>query len=221
MKKAFTLLELIFVIIVIGILAVSILPRISDDSLERAALQVQSHIRYTQHLAIIDDKIEPNDSNWVKKRWQIIFGKQNNSDDEWAYTIFSDTYGTSSGKPNKSEIAINPVNHNQRMTGGYNSAQELNVSSPTFIGMKTMNLGKTYGITDIDFTCTQRIAFDYLGRPIKSDLSDNSQSYDTNDLITSNCNIVLKNSDDNITLVIYKQTGYSCILDKTTGKCRN
>jgi len=209
MKKAFTLIELIFVIVVIGILAATIIPRTTDNLLQQAALQVQSHIRYTQHLAMMDDKFDSNDNHWFQKRWQIIFAKQANSDQEWAYTIFADTVGVSSGKPNKDEIAINPLNYNQRLTGGYNSAQELNISSSTFVGMKNMNLGKQYGVTDIEFSCNQRIVFDYLGRPIKSDLSNNTQAYEENDLFSNNCNIVLKNASESVTIGIDKRTGYT------------
>ena len=208
MKKAFTLIELIFVIVVIGILAAVIIPKTQEDSLQQAALQVQSHIQYTQHLALLDDKYNSQDSNWFKKRWQIIFSKQGNSDDKWAYTIFSDILGDSTGKPNKDEIAINPINHNQRMTGGYNSAAELDIRDDSFVGMDIMNLGKTYGITDIEFTCNQRVAFDYLGKPIKSDLSDNNSSYDGNDLFTEDCNITLKNGTEEATIVVKPYTGY-------------
>ena len=60
-KKAFTLLEIVFVIVVIGILATVILQRRQDNSLREAALQLISDIRYTQHLALTDDKYNPKD----------------------------------------------------------------------------------------------------------------------------------------------------------------
>jgi len=208
MKKAFTLLELIFVIVVIGIIAAAIIPRMKNNSLQQAAIQIESHIRYTQHLAMVDDKYDDSDSNWFKKRWQIIFAKQANTDQQWAYTIFSDIVGGNSGKPNKTEIAINPMNHNQRMTGGYNSAQELNVSSSNFVGMQSMNIGKKYGVADMNFSCSQRLVFDYLGRPMKSDLSGNSKPYKENDLITDTCKITLKNESESVVIEINKQTGF-------------
>ena len=55
-KKAFTMLELVFVIVVSGILAATFIPRFDRDNLQEAADQVISHIRYTQHLAMVDDK---------------------------------------------------------------------------------------------------------------------------------------------------------------------
>jgi prepilin-type N-terminal cleavage/methylation domain-containing protein len=83
MKKAFSMIELIIVIVVIGILAVVMIPRIGSNRVYEAATQLASHIRYTQHLAMVDDKFESTDSNWSKKLWQIRF---NNG----SYSIVSD-----------------------------------------------------------------------------------------------------------------------------------
>ncbi len=83
MKKAFTLLELVFVLVVIGILAAVILPRTSADSAVEAALELQSSIRYTQHLAMQDDKFDATDNTWFRNRWQIVFNGN-------TYSIVSD-----------------------------------------------------------------------------------------------------------------------------------
>jgi len=72
MKRfAFTMLELIFVIIVIGILAVLAMPSFNTNPLQLAAEQVATHIRYTQHLAMVDDVYDPTDNNWHSNRWTI------------------------------------------------------------------------------------------------------------------------------------------------------
>lgn len=73
MKKAFTLLELVFVIVVIGILAAVIIPNTRTNPVREAAIQLVSHIRYTQHLAMVDDKFDATNNNWYKNRWQIVF----------------------------------------------------------------------------------------------------------------------------------------------------
>ena len=64
MKKAFTMLELVFVIVIIGILAVVAMPSFQRDTLQEAGNQIISHIRYTQHLAMMDDKFNPADATW-------------------------------------------------------------------------------------------------------------------------------------------------------------
>ena len=223
MKKAFTLLELIFVIVLIGILAAFILPRIKRNPLNEAAIQVQSHIRYVQHLAMIDDKYDSNDDKWYKGRWQIVFGNTNvYADSKPAYTIFSDSLSsisnTYSGDPKESEIAINPQNHNQIMTGGYNNTAALDYNSNGFKGMKELNLGKKFGVTHIYFTggCNSglRISFDYLGRPFLGDQSTMTAPYSapTNRLIDSMCKVVLSNGESNVTIEIEKETGFSKII---------
>lgn len=99
MKKAFTMLELVMVIVVIGILAAVMLPRLENKSLYQAAFRLQSDIRYTQHLAMMDDKLDAADLNWYKNRWQIQF-------DGNKYSIVSD---------NNATYAQDPLNSSQEL----------------------------------------------------------------------------------------------------------
>ena len=55
LKRAFTMLELVFVIVVVGILAASIIPQLERDNLGEAAHQVARHIRLAQHHALVYD----------------------------------------------------------------------------------------------------------------------------------------------------------------------
>ena len=87
MRKAFTLLELVFVLVVIGILAAVIIPSTRTNPVREAAIQLVSHIRYTQHLAMVDDKFDIANATWYKDRWLISFvGNQ--------YSIVSDINAT-------------------------------------------------------------------------------------------------------------------------------
>ena len=226
MKKAFTLLELLFVIIIIGILSAAIIPRSKSDSLREAAIQVVSHIRYTQHLAMVDDKYDVNDPLWYKGRWQIVFGNTNPfADGKPAYTIFSDkpNYG---GDPVEAEIAKNPENSEQIMTGGYGNPSATNYTKTGFKGMKKLNLGHSYGVTSINFSnscdgktgSSMRIAFDYLGRPFQGDSKGLTAPYSSagdtvneNRLIKDNCAITLSDSEGNVTIIVTPETGYTYI----------
>ena len=218
MRKAFTLLELVFVIVVVGILAALILPRTKTNPVQEAAVQVLSHIRYTQHLALVDDPYNASDANWYKKRWQILFSSNASSNNQWGYTIFADTVGLSTGNPNKDEIAINPQNPQQRMTGGQTASNDLDINDPSFIGMSKLNLGKSYSITNVTFsnTCqvngSTRIAFDYMGRPIKGNLTTNASPYDANDLIQNDCNITITDGTESAIIQISPETGYAKVI---------
>ena len=222
MKKAFTMIELVFVIVVIGILAAAIIPSTRTNPLQEAAIQLLSHIRYTQHLSIVDDTYNAADTNWYKERWQIVFGNAVKPDSTVAYTIFSDTataVGTSTaGDADISEIAVNPQNKSKLLTGGYGST----ISSSHEKVTKKLNLELSYGVTLVEFDggCNQgtRISFDYLGRPLKGDLSGNNSAYENDNLIQSDCLITLSSSIESIVLKVTPETGYACILDSSS-KC--
>lgn len=219
MKKAFTLLELIFVLVVIGILSTIILSATKSNKLQEAATQVISHIRYTQHLAMVDDKFNVNDIVWYKKRWQIIFGASENASgkdtgDYIAYSIFSDTAGTSSGSPNISELAKDPMNNGKYLSGGYSGI--IDTYDPK--ASKKMNIGLTYNVKEVKFSnsCSsrnsRRLSFDNLGRPIRNPLDGYKKSYIADRLIRNPCIITLTSiTDENISIVVEPETGYTYI----------
>lgn len=210
MKKAFTMMELIFVLIVIGILAAIIMPEMKSNNLREAAIQVISHIRYTQHLAMVDDKFDSKDANWYKKRWQIQFNKTIEAKDIWSYTIYSDE--TLSGNANGvKEIARNPQNSKQYMSGGAAGFISLNDIKRN----KKMALNETYDIKDVSFlggcAAARRITFDHLGRPLFGDPSTANSAYQR--IITNRCTIRLTHSSgDIVDIAVERETGYAHIL---------
>jgi len=216
-RSGFTMIELVFVIVVIGILAAVIIPNTRTNPLQEAAIQVVSHIRYTQHLALANDTFDPDDANWYKQRWQLVFGSNVNTEGVPAYTIFSDTAGGSTGDIQDTEVARNPENANQVMSGGTTGTVSLKYGHNSFIGMKRMNLGMTYGISGFDLVggCDNaRVVFDYLGRPMEGDMSGNAEAYESDNLIQSRCIVRLTHATEgDIDIAIEPETGYACILD--------
>ncbi|WP_456486152.1 pilus assembly FimT family protein [Hydrogenimonas sp.] len=217
MKKAFSMIELIAVIVIVGIMTAVLLPRFSEDKLREVADQVLSHIRYTQHLAMIDDKYDPQKSDWYKERWQIFFS--NSSDtalgNAWAYTIFSDAF-THTGKPDPSEIAVNPEDKTKRLTGGYTSGGS-GIEYSDARATKAMNIERKFGIKDVVFSncgsAAKRISFDDIGRPYYGDSSTATGPYDR--LMSTQCRIqfcmtdcATAGEDEKITIAIEPETGY-------------
>jgi len=98
-KPAFTMIELVMVIVVLGILAALAMPRLDRDLKQEATDNILSAIRYTQHLALIDDKTSPG-NDWQANLWNISFASDSSS-----YTI------SSAGTP-----ALDPIN-GQAMDG--------------------------------------------------------------------------------------------------------
>lgn len=225
MKKAFTMLELVFVIVVVGILSYIAASSFQRNPLREAADQLVSHIRYTQHLAMQDDRfmdpkiVSPN--NWSESQWQISFSKNDNfANNMPAYLIFRDldNDGTVdiSNNPLRDEIARDPLDTSNYLTGGVTGYSALDIRTNTFRGTPSLNLGKEYGITDFNLTSTcssgTKIAFDYLGRPIRGPLTSfNSTPYPIGRLVINDCNITLISNTRNITITIKPETGYTFI----------
>jgi prepilin-type N-terminal cleavage/methylation domain-containing protein len=194
MKRfAFTMLELVFVIIIVGILAVVAMPSFNSNPLQQAAEQVAGHIRYTQHLAMIDDKFDDSNGTWYKSFWRIRFYQNTGT---YYYTIFSDKdqNGNADTGAGKTEVAVDPLTQ-VRMNASYNN--------------KIMNLTSKYGIKTVASSCDTLnidIFFDHLGRPYVHSM-DVTNPYTA--LITAPCTISLEHqSDGNATITIQPETGY-------------
>ncbi len=225
-KYAFTILELIFVIIVAGILAVTIVSSFNRNNLREVADQLISHIRYTQHLAMIDEKFDTNDHNWFKSRWQIHFYKNLGSDNKWSYIIFSDFKNNHTGNPDKDEIAKNPDDPNRYLTGGTSGSGIFHYDNNETT--KELNIGNKYGVKDIKFSngCRNNvkyISFDYFGRPFNSFPANapyEIPSIGYHVLLTKKCIITLctvnncstASNNEKIKIAIEPWSGYAHIL---------
>ena len=178
MKKAFTMLELIMVIVIIGILAAVIIPRTGSNNTAEAAVKLISDIRYTQHLAMIDDKYGDNVGiPWYQKLWQIRFNGN-------TYSIRSvDTAGNEF-------FAVDPMENNGRM-------QNIDLNNKFGVTL-TPDANCSDGVNNF-------IAFDHIGRPMVGDI--NGTSPYTN-LMTNNCTITISGDGPNVILTIRPETGY-------------
>lgn len=205
MKRfAFTMLELVFVIIVIGILAVLAMPSFGSNPLQQAAEQVAGHIRYTQHLAMVDDKFNPIDENWARTKWQLEFKRVGSAG---AYTsLYYEVY-TDMDKGGNSDVTTHKESATDPLTGllldGISNVTEL-----TTFGI--INISMTDSCHDNSSSAIGEISFDPLGRPHYYVTSTKPPSNNINQYILQNdCNITLTHeTEGNATITIRPETGY-------------
>lgn len=184
MKKAFTMLELVFVIVVIGIISAVLIPRVDSQPSQQAALDLRSEIRYTQHLAMNDDSLNPNDSTWYKNRWQIRF-KDNK------YSIVHNNNTEYAKDPLKPDVEVKNIDLHKKY------------------GVSITVTGTECGVAAGDGSYI--ISFDHLGRPIAGDLNNATGPYSGTGVSlvqTNDCNITLSNDEESASLSISPETGF-------------
>jgi len=226
-KSAFTMIELVFVIVVLGILASLAMGRIDRDLKQEASETILSHIRLAQQLALNDNKHRAfngtdDDAQWQTAYWQFAMKK---CGDNIAYRIASDTNlaGGVDGIA-KIESAINPIDGKYIFSSDCSNIA--NDETPSVL------LSKKFGIYDSGVIASggcdrKQILFDYLGRPHSRNTSyaaaTNAAPNYFNDIMTADCNLTFRMStdvnndgvidnNDSFTITIEKETGHSFIV---------
>ncbi len=199
-EKAFTMLELVFVIIIIGILAVLALPRVDIDNRQAAIDNILAAIQHTQHLALIDDKTDPQNSMWQKELWTIKFNSDGGG--SFLYSISSDQ--NHNGSVEKEETAVDPTN------GGYIYDDGDGVADND----ESLNIFlNRYGLTGMDFSSdcpADHLSFDRLGRLFSMPTTAGAPVVLFDGYKDKNCVITLSFSEGNDAIItIEAETGYA------------
>lgn len=218
-KNAFSMLELVFVIVVLGILAALAMPRMERDVRQDAADSILAAIRYTQHLALSDNVTEPSNPNWQRKFWR--FGVRTCTGTDLFYYIGSDK--SAEGNIDANEAAIDLSNGDKFWASAGTACSDGTQSSGTSKSSTNIFISHLYGINDnnskmfqncrISNSSTARyVGFDYLGRPHVGFNTSSTPDYST--LLTSDCNLTFQFDDGSADLIIniQKETGYASIV---------
>lgn len=233
-KKALTIIELIFVVIIIGVMSAVATTMMKDDGLALATYQTLEHIRYTQHLAISQHQFDPKDARFKNTQgytaanegkyycgwWQMRFVKQLNGIPQIiGYSIYSD-YDRQGNIDVTKPInpAIDPLSGFMMTTVlkkpfSDPESEDNNVS-------RKMNLYLAYDITDISFSANCQAAgfstvqngigaliFDEKGRPYFG-ITDTNQNNPYQYRLTNNCDITFTHQSGRQSIIsIYPETG--------------
>ena len=199
------MLELVFVIVIMGIVAALVIPRIDRDNVFEAANQVVNHIKYTQHLAMTEDVYNDQVLDWHRGRWQIQFYACG------GYAVSKDL-GLDGGLPARIESARDPQTRKFLFTD-----VACTVPAQT-TDYERVNLAGAFDIANIVLSPTcgggLTLAFDTLGRPYNA-LAAGAP----NGVLKQDCNITItSNTATSLIVQVQPETGYACILN-AAGDC--
>ena len=198
LRPAFTILELVFVIVVVGILSYMVASSFTRNPVVEAADQIVSHIRYTQHLAMIDEKFDPNDATYYRERWQIRFTTDSSGNAHNVYWIMADQ-DQDNALADLTDYAIDPQDTTKYLSGDSSIANR----------NQTLDLTQRYGITTVINGCSPnggRIYFDALGRPYNDTTFPATATHQNR--IAAICTIVISDGANARTIEISPETGY-------------
>lgn len=232
-RLAFTLIEIVFVIVILGIVSsiVTSYAKPNDNAAYvdgsgifhqatgrylEAAVQLMGHLRYTQHLALVDNQFDINDDEWYKGYWVLRFAERAETNQQITYTIYHDE-PSYTGDPEEKEVARDPSSNDKYLSGGFDTS-----AVPTKIINDKLNIEKSYGIMAYQLKggCAySAISFDAFGRPIKGYMENQTSPFPKARIIRSTCKVRLcdvedcKDSDGNkvapvVVLLMEPETGY-------------
>jgi len=188
------MLELVFVIVVLGILAVAIIPQMDRDNIGEAAYQVARHVRLAQHYALVEDRTnDPSPALWRRTMWQITFIGGTNGQ---CYQVWADRDASGGSAPADSEKAIDPMTK-QFVWGGTTCSDTQSNVNPGVL------LWKKFAVNGVSVCGNVRnIAFDNMGRP--GQISGGTMNF-----LNADCDIDITTNDGNsATVRVHQDTGF-------------
>lgn len=174
MKKAFSLLELAIVMSIFGVMASVLHFHFTNNKPSEAAAAILNDLRYTRHLALMQDGLRAGDlgvakRQWHQSRWQLYFIKSAATNYAQSYTIFLDKNGDGNAnlgkiKPRR-EIAVDIINPRKLISSGQSGV----ITQEDPRASARPNIQRRFGVQSVDFrgSCagSGRVVFDASGRP--------------------------------------------------------
>lgn len=176
LRYAFSMIELVFVIVVMGILASLAIPRMDRDLRQEAMDSILSDIMLAQRMAVSDFRHDAADPEWQRTYWQWAPFECTNGN--MYYTVYSDK--NKLGNANRDEAAIDSYNQKYlyASTTGYCVTGNIDASDSDRV-----LITKKFGIKSIDRKggCEgdgkKHVGFDEYGRPHVGMRNSNEPNY--------------------------------------------
>ena len=206
MKKTFTLIELIFTLVILSIIISLSIPKVQKTNLNLASKRIILYLKHTRYLAFVDNKYKNENTDfakmWYKERWTLKFKKCSKSIGGLYFIVFTDK--NHKGSPNKKECAKDPIT-SKWLYSNYDCDASNDES-------KYILLTKEYGIKKVDISCNSTntigsISFGIDGE-VYSKLGTKPNQKEKYKL-TKTCYIKLYDEDNNfVNIAIEPHTGF-------------
>ena len=210
------MIELVMVIVVLGILAAMALPRMERDIRQEAGDNILSAIRYTQHMALMDNVTDPRNSDWQRSFWRFGVRTCLNAEGDVFYYVGSDE--NRGGNIDAVEAAVDPLSGKIMLgaagttcASGVNNNASPNIFITKKYGIQNTNMFINCGGGDAD--AARYVGFDHLGRPHTGFSGSGNPDYSS--ILTADCNLRFQFADtdiDDLVITIEKQTGHAFIV---------
>lgn len=187
-KPAFSMIELVFVIVVIGILASTALSQMDRDIQQEAISTILSDLRLTQQTALSDSKHNNSTQLWQRSYWQFRYKKC--GDNNYRYSITSDI--NYDGINDRDESLISSLDSKYLFFDCSDNDKDSELSNLEKYGISSI---KGRGSNCMTLLTEDRgsIAFDNLGRPHYS--IENYLAADFSEISQTDCSIIFKFSN--------------------------
>jgi prepilin-type N-terminal cleavage/methylation domain-containing protein len=162
MRRAFTFIEIIAVVVIVGILTAIVISSFKEDKIGLAKEEMILRLRYAQHLAVMDDKFNPEQGLWDRRRWRF------NCNNARSCAVFAPS--NPGGALVSSDFAVDPQDRTL-LTGdcrGLTDCSDANTTQRLALGLRwgisniaTTNIATNGNCGGGDLT----IIFDEIGRP--------------------------------------------------------
>lgn len=143
MKKSFSLLELIFSLLLLTLLYSMFIPKNQINKLDEITSKLETYLNYARYKALVDNKYDEENDLWFKKRWTLKFFRCRSSVGGIYFSIYSDK--NLSGHPSSIDSLKDPLTNKNIYSSNY--------CTESIENSKYVLLTKNYNISDIEMSC--------------------------------------------------------------------
>ena len=202
MKRSFTLLELILMIVLLGFLYTSFIPKVKASKIDDLTNRLVLYLKQTRYQSLINDKFSNSDNLWHKKRWTLKFFRCRETTGGIYYVIYSDKNAT--GHPGIGDSLKDSLT--------LKNIYSTNSCTENIKNSKYVLISQNFNIRTINISCNQtsslgQLSFGSDGK-IYSKLSANENDSISYEII-NNCKIELSDIfNEKRTIQLESKTGY-------------